>query len=99
MSYLNQAHDPRRRATAIAGVIIVHAAMAFAVVVGLTVTGAAPQIEIWNPIPLTPDPQPTPPPPRPQKQEEAEDSFVVVPTKPIDIVIDRRADHGKHEAR
>jgi len=69
MSYLNHAHDPRRRATAIATTVAVHAAIGVAVVTGLTIAGFKVQ-KTYDPIlnfPTTPPPpEPTPPTPEPE---------------------------------
>ncbi|HEY6815649.1 MAG TPA: hypothetical protein VI168_08935, partial [Croceibacterium sp.] len=69
MSYLNQAHDPRRRATAIVTVGAVHALLAVGVVTGLTINAdrIIPDIIEATNIPLDPpEPEPTePPPPKP----------------------------------
>jgi protein TonB len=94
MSYINQAQDPRRRATAIAVTTAVHAAIAAGLVLGLTISGVAPVPDIFTAVPLTPDPEPTPPPDQPQKQEP-QDSFIVAPppplgplvSDPIDVVV------------
>ena len=82
MSYLNHAQDPRRRATALAGTVAVHAALGLAVVTGLTISGFKTLDEYEPIIEITPDPLPKPPPPE-QKQEEAQDSFIIVPTPPL----------------
>jgi protein TonB len=87
MSYLTQAQDPRRRAAAIALTTAVHAALGLGLVVGLTVTGVTPAIEIWNPIPLTPDPEPEPLPPEPQRQQQTEETFITVPPTPLEALV------------
>lgn len=93
MSYLDQTQDPGRRATAVAGVAAIHAAIAVGLVWGLTVTGAIPQAKPWNPFTLTPDPLPQPPPkPDAQPSDSAVESVVTMPTPPIDIVIDNPVD-------
>lgn len=65
MSYLNQAHDPRRRATAIVTVGAVHALLAAGLLTGLTVQfigKADAPVQATN-IPLdSPKPEPTPTP-------------------------------------
>jgi protein TonB len=79
MSYLDQAQDPRRRAAALATTAAVHAALAVAVVTGLTVAGYAP-LDTYDPIiqfPVEPDP-PEPSPPAPQPA----DPVVSVPQAP-----------------
>jgi protein TonB len=62
MAYIDQARDPRRRATAILAVGAIHAVIAVGLVTGLTVSGFIEQDEIFTAIPLD-DPSPTPPPP------------------------------------
>src|SRR5690554_6672432 len=79
ISYVDQVQDPRRRATAIASVAAVHAAIAIGLVAGLTVTGVAPQIDTWDPFELTPDPIPKAPPPEPSPAQAAQESLFVVP--------------------
>ena len=74
MSYLNQAHDPRRRATALTATVAVHAALALGVVTGLTVTGYAP-IDTYDPIVQFP----TAPPPEPKPTETPEPQQTVIP--------------------
>jgi periplasmic protein TonB len=65
MSYANQTQDFRRRATAIAGTVAVHAALGVAVVTGLTIAGYKP-VKIYDPpqfpLPKPPEPEPTPSP-------------------------------------
>jgi len=79
MSYLDQAQDPRRRATALATTAAVHAALAVAVVTGLSVAGYAP-LRTYDPIiefPVEPEPpEPAPPPPQPS------DPVVTLPRAP-----------------
>jgi protein TonB len=79
MSYLDQAHDPRRRAAALATTAAVHAALGVAVVTGLTVAGYTP-IDTYDPIvqfPVEQDPpEPTPPAPQP------DDPVVTLPKAP-----------------
>ena len=68
MSYLNQAHDPRRRATAIATVGAVHVLLAVVLVTGLTVdfTDVIERRLVGTTIPLDPPkPEPTPTPSSP----------------------------------
>ena len=72
MSYLNQAHDPRRRATAIATVGAVHALLAVGLVAGLTVDfvriADADLIGVNIPLPPPPKPDPKPTPSTPIEQ-------------------------------
>lgn len=79
MSYLDQAHDPRRRATALATTAAVHAAIGVAVVTGLSVAGYR-TIDTYDPIiqfPVEQDPpEPTPPSPQP------DDPVVSLPKAP-----------------
>ena len=79
MSYLDQAQNPRRRATALATTAAVHAALAVAVVTGLSVAGYAP-LKTYDPIiefPVEPEPpEPAPPPPQPS------DPVVTLPRAP-----------------
>ena len=82
MSYLNQAQDPRRRATAIAGVAAIHAALGLGLVFGLTVSGIVPEEDGWNPFTITPDP-PKPPPPEPSPPQATQKSVVTIPPTPL----------------
>jgi protein TonB len=84
MAYTDQTQDFGRRATAIAGVAAVHAAIGLALVVGLTVTGLAPVEDPWNPFTITPEKKPTPPPPEPAKKQETQETFITVPPTPFD---------------
>lgn len=66
MSYLNRVQDPRRRATAIAGTVAIHAAIGIAVVTGLTIAGQGPVAKFAPTIDFPtepPPPEPAPPPP------------------------------------
>ena len=72
MSYLTQAQDPRRRATALAGTAAIHVALGLAIVTGLTISGYAPFRE-YKPIIDIPLDPPPPPPPEPQQQQEKKD--------------------------
>lgn len=87
MSYIDQAQDPRRSATALVGVVAIHAAIGLGLIVGLTVSGMVPEEDGWDPFTLTPDPLPKPPPPEPAKQETKE-SFVTVPPTPLKALND-----------
>ena len=84
MSYLDQAHDPRRRGKAIVAVATIHAALAYVVVTGLgaqIVERLKPPPLIGEQIPLPPPlpPDPTPPPPHPTVSKP------VAPTPPIPL--------------
>jgi len=80
MSYLNQAHDPRRRATAVVTVGAVHAVLAVGLITGLTINvdRIIPSVIEATNIPLDPPrPEPTePPPPQP-------DPIAYVPPAPV----------------
>ena len=85
MSYLNQAQDPKRRATALAGTVAIQVALAFAVVTGLTMSGEKP-LRDYTPTfdftdPEPPKPDPVPEPPKPQDQT----SVITAPKPPIDL--------------
>ena len=72
MSYLNQAHDPRRRATAIVTAGAVNALLAVGLVAGLTVDFDrivdGKLIGVNIPLPPPPRPEPTPTPSTPIEQ-------------------------------
>jgi protein TonB len=90
MSYLNQAHDPRRRATAIVTVGAVHAVLAVGLLTGLTVqfTRDADKRIVATNLPLDkpkPDPSPTPP-PQPQQQSYT----APVPLQPLNLTTDTK---------
>lgn len=85
MSYLNRLQDPRRRTTAIAGVVLVHAVLGYALVTGLQFTGFIDKPE-WKPIieiKVEPTPTPTPPPTDEIVPEETKAPEFVAPTPPI----------------
>ena len=86
MSYLDQAQDPGRRATAIAVTLAVHALVGAAVVTGLTISGFV-KLDDYNPTIDFPLPDPPEPTPEPTKQE-SQQSVVVVPTPPLRVVVD-----------
>ena len=86
MSYLNQAQDPRRRATALAGTAAIHAVLGLAIVTGLTIGGYKPFDE-YKPIIKFPIDEPEPQPPEPQQQSEPQDSFITVPPTPFDPIV------------
>jgi len=92
MSYLNQTHDPRRRAASGAVVVIVHAAIGLALVFGLSVVVAEPETPVWIPtVDFTPKPPPTPDPTDPP---EASAQKPVAPTPQVtvqqnpDVIVD-----------
>ena len=72
MSYISQSQDPRRRATALAGTVVVHAVLGVAIVTGLTIAGYGP-VDDYKPIidiPVKPpEPTPTPPPDNPIERQ------------------------------
>lgn len=84
MSYLNQAQDPRSRATAIAGVVAIHAGLGLAVVTGLTIAG----VEITTPKPfgaVTFTNPPPPPPPKPTDPVTKQAQKPVAPLPPFTL--------------
>lgn len=78
MSYLNRAQDPRRRTTAIAAVVLVHAALGYALVNGLTYH-VIEKIREYRPTFDFKDPPPPPPP-------EPSDEVLPEPPKAQDYV-------------
>jgi len=83
MSYLNQAQDPRRRATAMVTVGAVHALLAVGLVAGLTVQFAD---TIRTPLTATNVPLPPPPPePTPPKPSQPSDTILEIPRPPIPL--------------
>ena len=89
MSYLNQTHDPRRRATAIVTVGAVHAVLAVGLVSGLTVqfiAETAPPFEATTITSDPPKPEPSPPPPTEPRQ-----SYVAPePLQPMTLTTDTK---------
>lgn len=86
MSYIDQVNDPRRRATAIAGVIAVHAALGLIVVTGMTVVGFIKQEEkpfggtiFYAPLP------PPPPTPSPTASADPIETILTAPKPPIPL--------------
>jgi protein TonB len=78
MSYTNRAQDPARRTTAIAGVVVVHGLIGYALITGLRFTGMI-DVPTYDPIvdfPILPDP----PPPEPT------DKVIPDPPRPPDLV-------------
>lgn len=65
MAYSDQTQDFRKRATAIAGTVAVHAALGIAIISGLTIAGYKP-VKIYDPpqfpLPKPPEPKPAPTP-------------------------------------
>lgn len=86
MAYSDQTQDFRKRATAIAGVAAIHAALGLAVVTGLTMTGLAPPVDPWDPFTLTPEVKPAPPPP---KTQETQKSVIAAPLPQLDPIPNR----------
>lgn len=84
MSYIDQVNNPRRRATAIAGVITVHAALGLLVVTGMTVAGfIKPEDKPFGGT-IIYDPMPPPPPtPTPTASADPVDSILTAPKPPI----------------
>jgi protein TonB len=88
MSYLSQAQDPKRRAAALTGTIAVNAAIAVALVTGLTITGYTQQ-RTYTPIFEFRDPPPPPPPqPQEQQQQKPANTVITVPPAPHDLHTD-----------
>jgi protein TonB len=85
MAYIDRAHDPRRRNTAIAGVAVIHALIGYALVTGLggtimeTIKKRTPVIDF--PVP----PVEPPPPPQPSTEAPPESAPVTSPQPPIEI--------------
>jgi protein TonB len=91
MAYIDQTQDFRKRATALAGVAAIHAALGLAVVTGLTVTGLAPPVDTWDPFTLTPEVKPTPPPTE-QPTRQTQESVITAPLPRLDPIPDRTPD-------
>jgi periplasmic protein TonB len=87
MSYVNRTQDPRRKATAITGVVLVHAALGYVLVTGLQYTGiiAKPELKPIIDIPVEPTPTPTPLPTDEIVPEAATTPEFVAPTPPMDL--------------
>jgi len=84
MSYLDRTQDPRRRRIAIAGVVIIHAAIGFVLVTGLVETfvpPAPPPRLVGGQIPLPPPP----PDPTPTPTAAATSTNPVAPTPPVPL--------------
>jgi len=77
MSYLDQAHDPRRRAKAVLGVGAIHAVLAYGIVTGL----GAEIVDRFVPPPLIGQQIPLPPPP-PDPPPKASNPIVETPVAP-----------------
>lgn len=88
MSYTNRTHDPRRRTTAIAAVIAIHAVVGYVLVTGLSFT-AFEKIREYKPIFEFKDPPPEPPPPPPPEAktqpETQPEQDIIAPPKPFDL--------------
>ena len=82
MAYISQTQDPRRRAAALAGVAVVHTALALALL-SIGVVGDKVNEPPWKPFVLTPDPVPTPP-PTPETIPEPTDTVITAPVTPFD---------------
>ena len=86
MSYVQQRSDPRSRATAVLGVVAVHAGIAAIVITGLTVVGyIQPKKQEFGggQIPLPPPPKP--PEPEPSQSAVAKDPVILVPLPPLPL--------------
>jgi protein TonB len=84
MSYLDQRADSRRRTTAIAGVIVVHSLLGYALLTGLAEV-AFKHVPVWRPIidfPVPPEPTPTPEPSQ-SAEPTPRDEPIVAPRPPI----------------
>jgi len=84
MSYLSQAQDPRRRATAITGTLAINVALGMAVVAGLTIGGFVPEKE-YKPTIDFPVDEPPKPTPTPTPSAATPDSTIITPLTPIDL--------------
>ena len=86
MSYVNRAQDPRRKASAIAGVVAVHVLAGAVLVNGLSYVGVAnlPDRIKTTFIPDTPDPPP-PPPPTDEIVPDTKAPDLVAPKPVIDL--------------
>jgi protein TonB len=92
MSYTNRAQDPARRTTAIAGVVVVHGLIGYALITGLRFTGMI-DVPTYDPIidfPILPDPPPPEPidevipdPPRPPDLVAPQPPIELTPVGPI----------------
>lgn len=70
MAYTDRRTDPRRRATAVAGVVAIHAALAGIVIAGLSVVTIIQDDPNIIGFDLDPPPPPPPPPPVPQPSDQ-----------------------------
>jgi protein TonB len=84
MSYLNQAQDPRRRAAALTGTLVIQVALGFAVVSGLTMAGYGPSRE-YKPIVDFPIDKPPPPDPMPDPAPQQQSTVITAPKPPLDL--------------
>jgi protein TonB len=85
MAFSNHTHDPARRATAIAGVVAIHAALGAALLLGLKVAGYGPIEDDFTVIDITPDPVPTPEPLPSSSTEPTVSTPLVLPQPPIEL--------------
>lgn len=86
MAYLDRPTDPRRRSTAITGVVLIHALIGYVLVTGL-VSKFTPQHDaplVGRAIPL---PSPPPPTPTPQPKASAQPQGPTVVPRPIPLPI------------
>jgi protein TonB len=84
MSYLNQARDPRRRTTAVAVVIGVHALIGYLLISGLAVK-VFEHIEVPVEATFIKDTPKTPPPEPVKAEAPAQSEQLVAPPKPVDL--------------
>ena len=85
MSYLNRAQDPRRRTTAVAGVVAVHAAIGYVLVTGLAYQGFTTIKDRFEGVIITPEPPPPPPEPAAVVPDTPKLPDFVAPTPPLDL--------------
>ena len=85
MSYLNRAQDPRRRTTAVAGVVAVHAAIGYVLVTGLAYQGFTTIKDRFEGVIITPETPPPPPEPAAVVPDTPKLPDFVAPTPPLDL--------------
>lgn len=83
MSYVTHSQDPRRRATAVAGVVAIHAAIGAVLVTGLSFTGVI-KLDQRPKTTFIPEAKDPPPPPPPDKIVPEVAKFVA-PKPPVDL--------------